>query len=254
MRALLAAGVHPTGGEGREAPLLVGVSALHAAANAGQVAAVVELLAHGGSANAKMHFYKRTPLHCAAACGCLDALKALLAAGGALRAKDKSRLSLMHDAARGGSAECVQWLLAASGIADLNARDKWGRTPLHWCVLNGHTDAARVLIDAGAEIEPGKMPQRIQRRRTSLVQPPSLASLARQFHPPEHPLHSLLNPPGQCASSRREVWEGGESADGGDRDARREVEVEGASVARGEPVAALGQGGSEARDGDGGEA
>mmetsp|Transcript_15027 Transcript_15027/g.35423 ORF Transcript_15027/g.35423 Transcript_15027/m.35423 type:complete len:425 (-) Transcript_15027:220-1494(-) len=201
MRQLLSAGVHPSGGEGREAPILVGVSALHAAANAGQGEAVEELLQHGAAPNAKMFFYKRTAAHCAAAAGCLPALQALHSAGAALRAKDKSRLSLLHDAARSGSAACIHWLLRASCAPDMDARDKWGRTPLHWTVLNGHAHAAAALVQAGAKLEPAKMPHRIQRRRTSLLQPPSLASLARQFHPPDHPLHAILSPPPPSGSS-----------------------------------------------------
>jgi len=70
--------------------------------------------------------------------------------------------------------------------ADVNARDKWGRTPLVWTVLNGHADAgqstchlrevnfvilrkstvcaARRLLEAGADLAPPHMPNRIQRR------------------------------------------------------------------------------------------
>ena len=85
-----------------------------------------------------------------------------------------------------------QMVMAAGGAADVNARDKWGRTPLFWCVLNSQTEAARELIIAGAHIDPEKMPHRVQRRRTHLEQPQSLGALARELHPPDHPIHSLL--------------------------------------------------------------
>jgi ankyrin repeat protein len=34
--------------------------------------------------------------------------------------------------------------------ANVNVQDKYGRTPLHWVVLNGRVEIAQMLIDAGA--------------------------------------------------------------------------------------------------------
>ena len=36
--------------------------------------------------------------------------------------------------------------------ADVNQRDAWGDTPLHKSVVNGHTEAARLLIEAKSDI------------------------------------------------------------------------------------------------------
>eukprot|EP00960_Hanusia_phi_P052586 761544-Hanusia_phi.AAC.1 len=74
----------------------------------------------------------------------------------------------------------------------MEARDKWGRSPLHWTILNGFSAAARLLVEQGAELEPKQQPRRVQRRRTSLVQPPSLRTLAREMHPPHHPIHTIF--------------------------------------------------------------
>ena len=192
VKILLEQHAHPGGGEGRHEHQITGLSPLHVAANAAQPHVVAMLLEAGASANAKMFFYSRSSAQCAAASACHEALKAILAAGGAVRVRDKMKLTLLHDAARGGAPSCIQEVLKAGASADIDARDKWGRTPLFWCVLNGHTDAARALVDAGAKVDPGKMPNRVQRRRTHLVQPQSLSALAREIHPPGHPIHALL--------------------------------------------------------------
>ena len=83
----------------------------------------------------KMSFYARSPAQCAAAAACGEALDLLLASGAAVRVRDKMKLTLLHDAARGGDVACVRAVLRGGGAADVEARDKWGRTPLTWCVL-----------------------------------------------------------------------------------------------------------------------
>ena len=96
---------------------------------------VALLLAAGAPANMKMSFYARSPAQCAAAAACGEALDLLLASGAAVRVRDKMKLTLLHDAARGGDVACVRAVLRGGGAADVEARDKWGRTPLTWCVL-----------------------------------------------------------------------------------------------------------------------
>ncbi len=36
--------------------------------------------------------------------------------------------------------------------ADLNARDMWGETPLHYAAMNGYTDSVEALLAAGADV------------------------------------------------------------------------------------------------------
>ena len=157
VKMLLQQRAHPSGGEGRDAHQMTGLSPLHVAANAAQSQVVAVLLEAGANVNAKMFFYSRSPAQCAAAAACDEALKAILAAGGAVRVRDKMKLTLLHDAARGGAPSCIDEVLKAGAGPDIDARDKWGRTPLFWCVLNGHTEAARALVDAGAKVDPGKV-------------------------------------------------------------------------------------------------
>jgi ankyrin repeat protein len=36
--------------------------------------------------------------------------------------------------------------------ADVEAKDKWGRTPLYYACLNDNLECAELLIDAGADV------------------------------------------------------------------------------------------------------
>jgi ankyrin repeat protein len=36
--------------------------------------------------------------------------------------------------------------------ADIEARDRWHRTCVHWSVLNGHVDTLKCLLDHGAQV------------------------------------------------------------------------------------------------------
>ena len=46
--------------------------------------------------------------------------------------------------------------------ADVNAKDEWGSTPLHYAALKGHKEVAELLIDKGADVhakgDDGKTP------------------------------------------------------------------------------------------------
>ncbi|MBI5252378.1 MAG: ankyrin repeat domain-containing protein [Desulfomonile tiedjei] len=41
--------------------------------------------------------------------------------------------------------------------ADVNARDKFGRTPLHWAAYKGHVEAMKSLLSRGADIDSQRM-------------------------------------------------------------------------------------------------
>lgn len=53
-----------------------------------------------------------------------------------------------------GSADIIAYIVktAGSGLAALlGRRNKAGNTPLHWAALNGHVEAVRGLVEAGAD-------------------------------------------------------------------------------------------------------
>ena len=54
------------------------------------------------------------------------------------------------DAAKGGDIAAVKQHISTG--ADVNAREKWGVTPLHWAANWGHKEIAKILIAAGADV------------------------------------------------------------------------------------------------------
>jgi ankyrin repeat protein len=54
------------------------------------------------------------------------------------------------DAAKGGDIAAVKQHISTG--ADVNAREKWGVTPLHWAANWGHKEIAEILIAAGADV------------------------------------------------------------------------------------------------------
>ena len=56
----------------------------------------------------------------------------------------------LHETAKTGDIKPLQTLLEQG--ADVNARNKYGDTPLHYAVSNGHTEIAQLLINKGADI------------------------------------------------------------------------------------------------------
>lgn len=158
-------------------------SAVHSAVGAAAAGCVRVLLKAGMSPNAKFVEGVR-PLHAAARSGSLqgmiEVLEVLLEAGGKVRALDDNRQSVMHHAARGGAGRrCIDLLLDAWTAATPKAKgptqstcltaDKWGRTPLHWAVQNGHRTAVVALLemssDPAAKDSAGESPLQVAERR-----------------------------------------------------------------------------------------
>jgi ankyrin repeat protein len=96
-----------------------------------------------------------TPLALAVAKGADFTVKLLLEAGADIEAATSSLAGgehPLHIAAKRESGASTVKLLISRG-AQLNARDKDGRTPLIIAVVAGNIDVAQVLLDAGANIE-----------------------------------------------------------------------------------------------------
>eukprot|EP00035_Acanthoeca_spectabilis_P028481 m.470880 g.470880 ORF g.470880 m.470880 type:complete len:1017 (+) comp30399_c0_seq1:244-3294(+) len=170
--ALLEASADVNGGIGRANR---GMTPLHTAAQAGNVAVVTELLKRGASVTLTTE-ERVMPAHFAAAHSA-ESLVLLLKAGTPLRATDGNKQSLMHYAARGGRSDCIQ-VLAQAGLSRC-LTDRWHRHPLSWAVLNGHADAVAALLAAGDCNVNFKIRPLQHAKRTNLAQEPPIHSAVR---------------------------------------------------------------------------
>jgi len=91
------------------------------------------------------------PLHLAAITDQADAVTLLLQYGAPVHQTDQEGLKVtpLHAAAAGGAMKCARVLLDAG--ADVNARAKGGRTPLHFAYRSGHGRVVDLLVAAGGD-------------------------------------------------------------------------------------------------------
>lgn len=130
---------------------------LHDAARKGDGQQLAAALAAGAPVDGMLH--GRTALHWACRSGQLRCTKLLVEAAANQEAVSPlSGTTPLHLAAMGrttGHTECVAALLATAGAAAaqpcVTHADAFGRTPLHWAVLYGALDSARLLAAAGPD-------------------------------------------------------------------------------------------------------
>jgi ankyrin repeat protein/beta-lactamase regulating signal transducer with metallopeptidase domain len=89
-------------------------------------------------------------LHQASADGDIEQVKLHLSQGADVNAKDRRGRTALHRAAYEGHADVVKLLIDRS--ADVNAKDKWGNTPLGLTTIYGYRDVAELLIARGADV------------------------------------------------------------------------------------------------------
>jgi ankyrin repeat protein len=132
------------------APLGDGMTALHWAAERGDVAMATALLKAGAKPSGTTVNGGYTPLHIAARSGSAEIVKALLAAGADPKAVTTTGATAMHLAAEAGNAEAIKALAAKK--ADVNAKEtSWGQTPLMFAAAADRPAAVKALIAAGAD-------------------------------------------------------------------------------------------------------
>ena len=128
-----------------------GGTALHQAAESGDVAKVKRLLEHGEADAEARDEDGRTALFEAAYKGFADVVTVLLEAGADVNARAEDGRTALHWAVYSGNADMVKLLLEAG--ADVNARDEDGRTALFEAAGRGKAAVVKVLLEAGADAE-----------------------------------------------------------------------------------------------------
>jgi len=80
-----------------------------------------------------------------------EAIQQLIDKGTDINAKDQYGNTTLHYAVRNGNKETVKFLLEEG--ADVNSRDKYGKTPLFNSVVNDDIEIVKMLIAKGADIK-----------------------------------------------------------------------------------------------------
>ena len=163
IEALLKAGADPN-----TIATMDGETVLMRAARGGNTDAVKVLLDHGADADARENYRGQTALMWAAAEGHPDIIKMLIAHGAEVGVRSLDRdttlpkmeagtpiapiarggLTALLFAVRQGQVEAARALL--DGGADINEQDSDGNNALVLAILNSHYDLAQLLIDRGA--------------------------------------------------------------------------------------------------------
>lgn len=129
-----------------------GRTALHCATIEGHVAAMRTLLTRGADVNAKCSDRGQvyTALRYAVVCEQpLEVVKTLLISGATTESRSRGGLTPLHDAAAMLLEDTLLLLLEFG--ADVNARNAQRHTALHTAAIRNHVDIVQVLIDHGAD-------------------------------------------------------------------------------------------------------
>lgn len=140
------------GGADLNAAMGDGMTALHLAAQSGQLAMVEALLEAGAEPDPTTRIGNYTPLHIASSQAKGDIVRELLKAGAKVNAiTSNSRVTALHLAAQEvGGADAVEALLEHG--ADPNAREgSSGQTPLMFAAAKNRADSIELLLAAGAD-------------------------------------------------------------------------------------------------------
>jgi len=128
-----------------------GMTALHWAADAGEVELAQILIDAGANVDAVTRLADYTPLHLASRQGSASLIEALLEGGAnATVSSTAGGSTALHFAAGAGSVDAITMLLRHG--ADVNGRESGrGQTPLMYAAAKGRTEAARTLLANGAD-------------------------------------------------------------------------------------------------------
>jgi ankyrin repeat protein len=128
-----------------------GMTALHWAAEHGDMPLAESLIKAHANVNAATTIDAYTPLHLAAKSGNAAVVRALIKAGANVNAVAGTGATALHLAAEAGSADAVDALVDKG--ADVNAKEAlWSQTPLVFAAEANRADVIRELIKRGADV------------------------------------------------------------------------------------------------------
>jgi ankyrin repeat protein len=125
-------------------------SEIHDAVRAGDIETIRNLVAQDPRLLEARDTSRRTPLHRAARRGDTKVVRLLIDMGAEVDAKDGTGKTALHRAADIPSPETCRILVSAG--AGVEVRDEFGLTPLHLAAIAPSADACRVLVEAGADL------------------------------------------------------------------------------------------------------
>ncbi|XP_039858055.1 ankyrin repeat and death domain-containing protein 1A isoform X4 [Simochromis diagramma] len=129
---------------------LSGKTALHLAAEHGQLEAVEFLIGMGYMPGLKDK-EENTPMHLAASKGHAEILQKILETGVSVDKRNIDDLTPLHMAADGGHCECVRLLLDSG--CNVNAQTNRKMNALHYVAQHGHDREASLLLKAGISVD-----------------------------------------------------------------------------------------------------
>jgi len=129
-------------------------TALHTAAQKGQIEVARFLLANGADIEAKTRNQGWTPLHWSVFEGHKAMVDFLLSQKADVQATDNNGATPLHLAARKGFKSVMELLL--DHHAEVDARDNSGETPLHYAAASGNTAIIELLIGQHADVNARK--------------------------------------------------------------------------------------------------
>jgi len=137
-----------------------GLTALHYAAEKGDLEVVKFLVEHGADIKAEDLVLSRSVIHFAAENGHLDCIKYLTEKGANLLDRDSFGATAMHYAARSNKLEVIKFLVDRK--IDYRAKDARGWSAMHYAAEGGSIDVVRYLLAKGLNInelnEDGRTP------------------------------------------------------------------------------------------------
>ena len=131
---------------------LNGNSLIHFASKGGLLSIVQYLIEKQNVDKDIKGFIDRTPLHYGCLGGHIPIVEYLISKGANIETKDDDGTSLIHFASMGGILSVVQNLIEKLTV-DINIKDNYEKTPLHYACENGHLQNVEYLYSKGADME-----------------------------------------------------------------------------------------------------